>query len=334
MEKVIVSKKYDLLLLCFPLWVPVLFYVLFTFLSSISATIFLLALFLLAETHFGATWFFFMDPTNREYMKTKQNRFLFFPMIVIGVTLFTFFVISPGAALVLASAASAFHVTRQSIGVNKIFGIREHPCQKISNIAIYVMSAFFILVGAVRFFLNISLSTKEMILIQGIGILGCIAFFLLVFVREDSKDLPFTYHLTTFTGMIIYVPYLFVSRPEIATTMGVGMHWLQYLAITMPLYLRKSERFRTEKKTNGMTIIVGNKILMLVYLLLYAGLMVILRQWGLGFKTFEYSAFIIIPITLQMLHFYYDSLIWRFSDSHIRKEVGSYIFIKKEGKTY
>ena len=35
---------------------------------------------------------------------------------------------------------------------------------------------------------------------------------------------------------------------------------------------------------------------------------------------------IVLPMTGQMLHFYYDSLLWRFSDSHNREHVLKYIF--------
>jgi hypothetical protein len=34
-------------------------------------------------------------------------------------------------------------------------------------------------------------------------------------------------------------------------------------------------------------------------------------------------------MSFQLLHFYYDAFIWRFSDPHIRREVGSFIFYER-----
>ena len=38
------------------------------------------------------------------------------------------------------------------------------------------------------------------------------------------------------------------------------------------------------------------------------------------------KALIVIPIIGQMLHFYFDSLLWKFSDPHNRENVLKHIF--------
>ena len=329
-EKSIVSDAYDLFFICFPIWIPLMFFFTFRSFTNIAATLFLFALFFLAETHFGATWLFFMDQQNWHYMKSKPLIFFVYPLVVITITLLTFFLISPAAALVLASAASAFHVTRQSIGINKMFGIKGHPGLKLSNFAIYLMSAFFILIGFLRFFANRSFTEEQLVAIQVTSTILVLAFFVLFFSKKENRELSIKFHLTTLTGILIYAPYTFVERPEFAIAMGVGMHWLQYLALTMPLYLRKSESFRKETKVNLISTVGKNKGTLVAYLLLYAGIMLMLRQWGIGFRIFDYSFLIIIPVSFQMLHFYYESFIWRFSEPHIRKEVGAYLFTKTE----
>ena len=75
------------------------------------------------------------------------------------------------------------------------------------------------------------------------------------------------------------------------------------------------------------------------YLLGYSLIMLTLRKWETGLNTYEYSTLILIPMSFQLLHFYYDAFIWRFSDPHIRKEVGNFIYserpsmrVKKGGK--
>lgn len=322
-DKSVGSNIYDILFLCFPIWIPIIFFLGFKSLTTTPAILFLLTLFFLGETHFGATWLFFMDKSNREYITNKPYTFFIFPIIVVIITISVFFLISPAAALVLNSAGSAFHVTRQSIGVNKMFGQRKHPGLLYANLAIYTMSGLFILVGFIRFIMKYNITQEQMRLLQISSLILITSLFISMFIWKKSRELSFKFHLTTLTGMILYLPYLFVPRPEYAVTMGVGMHWLQYLAITIPLYTRKSKILTSE---NLVKKISKSKIRLCSYLLIYAGSMLIFRQWNQGFTTFSYSNLILIPTTLQMLHFYYDSFIWRFSDPHIRKEIGTYLF--------
>ena len=43
----------------------------------------------------------------------------------------------------------------------------------------------------------------------------------------------------------------------------------------------------------------------------------------------NYSILYLIPILFQLYHFYVDGFIWQFSNKHIKKSVGSYIFSNK-----
>jgi len=323
-DRKIVSNMYDILFLCFPLWIPILFLLLFTYAKG-TAVIFLLALFVLAEAHFGITWLFFLDPNNKKFITTHPAVFFIFPTVILFITSLVFFLISPAAALVLASIASAFHVTRQSIGINKMFGIKGHKIVQLSNFAIYTLSAFFLAIGFLRFFANITISTSLLQTVQILGGILLLISILFILTRKESKDLSLKFHLTTITGMIIYAPFLFVARPEYASVMGVGMHWLQYLALVSPIYLRK-QNDKNITKDPILSTITKKWVTLGIYVFLYAGIMVFLRQYGMGFQTFEYSTLIIIPLSFQMLHFYYEAFIWKFSDPHIRKEVGTYIF--------
>ena len=76
------------------------------------------------------------------------------------------------------------------------------------------------------------------------------------------------------------------------------------------------------------------------YLLVYAGLMVFLANYAFytdvsevymheGFGVFMHNGFgiFLIPITLQTLHFYVDTFIWRFSTPHIRSEIYPHLFV-------
>ena len=43
-----------------------------------------------------------------------------------------------------------------------------------------------------------------------------------------------------FTGISIYLPLLFFENLALATVIGVGMHWCQYIGIMLSINLRKS----------------------------------------------------------------------------------------------
>ncbi len=331
-NKSIVSNMYDILFVCLPIWIPILLFILFKSYTTSAAAIFLLALFFVGETHFGATWLFFFDSSNRTWLKESPYRSFIFPLLLIIFLVLVFFLISPSAAIILTSIASAWHVTRQSIGINKLYGIRDHKAVKLSNLAIYGMSGLFLFIGFIRFFTKYNITTEQLKIIQIIGIILTILIFIFILFKKSNRELSIKFYLSTLTGIIIYAPYTFVPRPEYAVAMGVGMHWLQYLALTAPIYLRKSKERIILGNKNLMSKIAKNKITLFIYLIIYAGLMVMLRQWNKGFNTFDYSILIIIPLSLQLLHFYYDGLIWRFSDPHIRKEIGSYVFNKTEQK--
>lgn len=328
-KKVLKNDFYDILFLCFPIWLSILFLIGFQLFPKDIPLIFLLALFLLGETHFGATWLFFIDSNNRGYIKQKPIIFFLLPSLVLLTTILVFFYISIEAALVLAAAASAFHVTRQSIGINKIFGERDHKGMKFSQCAIYGMSIFFIGIGFLRFFMNYTFIDEQLQLIKIVSVLLVIGIITFIFSKKENRELSLKYHLTTITGMVIYSPYVFVSRPELAVVLGVGIHWLQYLALTLPLYLRKVKNITKESK-NTLLDIAKNPYILTGILLAYAAIMLIARQGNSNFNTFDYSIFIIIPLSLQMLHYYYEAFIWKFSDPHIRKEIGSYLFVQKE----
>jgi len=331
-NKSIVSNMYDIILICLPIWIPILLFILFKSYTTRVASIFLLALFFLGETHFGATWLFFFDSNNRIWMKESLYKSFIFPLLIIIFFVLVFFKISPSAAIVLASIASAWHVTRQSIGINKLYGTRDHKGVKLSNLAIYGMSGFFLFVGFIRFFTKYNITIEQLKIIQITGVVLTFLIFTFLLFKKNNRELSIKFHLTTLTGILIYAPYTFVPRPEYAVAMGVGMHWLQYLALTAPIYLRKSKENIIIGNKNLISKIAKNKLTLFFYLIIYAGLMVILRQWNKGFNTFDYSLLIIIPLSLQVLHFYYDGLIWRFSDPHIRKEIGTYVFKKTEQK--
>ena len=127
------------------------------------------------------------------------------------------------------------------------------------------------------------------------------------------------------TGIYIYLPLLFFKNLSIATAVGVGMHWCQYLAIIWSTYIRKS---KNKTKLNNNFNIYKN----LSFIFIYSFLMTFFALKGMPNFTTQssnYSLIYLVPISFQLYHFYIDGFIWRFSDKHIASSVKPYIFSKK-----
>lgn len=324
-ERPVISEFGDGFCICAPLWIPFVIYLLITWFPQNQATIFIGAYLFLAETHFAATWLFFFDHKNQEWIKKKPVIFMIIPFFLLASVLFTSWYISISAALMIGAVLSTVHVTRQSIGIVKMFSQKNPETLRPAFAAIYSMSAIFILIGFARFYTRdlANLVNADIIQRMAFAMVFIVMFYLYYKCKDEGESWKF--YMATFTGMILYSPFCLsiIESAELASTMGVGMHWMQYLALTMSLYLRKSEQ---SEPRIGLEKIYRNLWALSTYLILYAIVMVGFRLGGSIAFTFEYSKFILIPLCFQVLHYYFDAFIWRFSDPHIRKEVGQFVF--------
>ena len=133
---------------------------------------------------------------------------------------------------------------------------------------------------------------------------------LLVAVATSGKNLKKA--TSVVTGSCIYLSYLIVPTPQDAIAIGVGMHWCQYLALSYKVHLRAGA--------------FSNQILLTLSLIfLYASVMVVFGFDSLiNMQPTSYT--LLLPLTGQMLHYYFDAFIWRFSDPHIRNTVGKNLY--------
>ena len=128
--------------------------------------------------------------------------------------------------------------------------------------------------------------------------------------KNETKDL-----LTFLSGLIIFYPICFVDKPVHAILMGVTIHYSQYLYLTYLI-----DRGRSSQSVSK--IFLNYKFIFIIFS--YAGIMTLLTLLSKN-NSYILSYLIIIPITGQMLHFYIDSFIWRFSESHNREVSLKYI---------
>ena len=126
---------FDNLFINFPLWFPIGYIFLAINIPKYNPLLFIVVLFLFAETHFASTWLFFFDKKNLGWFKNNYYQIFLLPIYCAFLIIFTWF-FSPSLVLVLHYLASGWHVTKQSTGILKIYG----ASQKIYKFLVYIFS--------------------------------------------------------------------------------------------------------------------------------------------------------------------------------------------------
>ena len=308
----ITNNKLDYFLIYCPLWFPIIYLYLISNFPSYSPLIFILSIFLFAETHFASTWLFFFDKENKTWIKDNLYKLAFLPAyILFMITLI--WVFTPNIVLVIHYLASGFHVTRQSIGITKISKVSS----KLNNFLIYFFSFLCLIIGLSNpGILSRTFSTSTLNIV--FGFISITYIFISQYSNKIIKNFA-----PVFTGISIYLPLLFFDNLGVATVVGVGMHWCQYIILMFSINLRK---FKRNNPKESVKRFLSNRIL---FIFLYSLLMTSLTFLGmpkLNSSLNSYSVLYLIPILFQLYHFYIDGFIWRFSDNHIKNSVSQHIF--------
>lgn len=305
-----------------PFWIGVLYLGSIALFPESRTLIFFLFLMLLGETHFGSTWLFFFTRENWTWIWERRVTLIYGTAAL--VALYVLIGLHDlGLAVLIGGAASGFHVTRQSIGVYRLYGGKHND---LNELAIYVCSFGFIGIGFTRFdlwrlhlpqvltdFINVMLLP---------GTLALIAAMLVYLVYIMPKIGTMKRWFALFTGCVIYLPYSFVAVPQDAIAIGVGMHWCQYLAINYAVYHRRANA--ADAAPTPRTRNLSERSIIVLFIAAYAlGMAAIGTSFGSELR--PSNLWILIPLCGQLIHYYVDAFIWRFSDPHIRTEVGAYI---------
>lgn len=308
----------DNLFIVFPFWFPI-FYILIVFnFPSLSKYLFIGILFLFAETHFASTWLFFFDKENWNWLKKNYYNLIFIPLYVISLSFLIWF-INPALIIIFHYLASGWHVTKQSVGILKIYRVTNKYYQNL----IYIISFTSLAIGLKNPGIFADVLKNNTNLISSISFLIYLSIIILASrgkLNNQIKNL-----MPLLTGVYIYLPLLFFKNLSVATAVGVGMHWCQYLAIIWSTYLRKS-RTITNKKNKF------NILRNLLFIFIYSLAMTFFALRGMpdfASEKSNYSIIYLIPILFQLYHFYIDGFIWKFSDKHIANSIKPYIFSKK-----
>ena len=301
----------QLLLIKFPIIFPIIYGSVLYIFPQYETELVLITILLLAETHFGATWPFFLSKANIDHIKSDKIKLLLFPISIIIFCLLGFFFFK-SFFLMIFFMANIYHVTRQSYGVCKLYckDISENKFQE--NFIYFFNSLFFV----IAFLRSLSINKKSDLIILNIIVLFLI---LIVSIYYISKYKFSENFLTFLTGVIIFYPTCFVTNPVHAIIMGVTMHYTQYLYLTSYVVNNRKKKAQIE---NG----EKNKLYYnyLFIIIIYSIIMTIFSTFGKS-ANLNLNNLIIIPIVGQMLHFYLDSQLWKFSIKHNRENVLKYI---------
>ena len=297
----------EFLLVKFPIFFPVIYGLILFNAPKFETYLIFFTILILAETHFGATWPFFLNKSNQSFIKENRVSLISIPLLIAIFSLIGF-ILFKATFLLIFFAANMYHVTRQSFGVCKLYTSEKFEI-RFQEIFIYFFNFLFFLIGFFRFYFPLIPQNN----LQELNLLIIISMFLILlfyFFKFKKSEGIYTF----FTGLIIFYPICFVSNPVHAIIMGVTMHYTQYLYLTFKVYKgrKKNQTINTSKLTYLWTIVFYSTAMSFLSLL--------------GKSSNEILNFlIIIPIIGQMLHFYLDSQLWKFSNPHNRVNVLNYI---------
>ena len=297
------SKVSQLLLVKFPIIFPLIYFATLYIYPSLEQFIIIFTILILAETHFGATWPLFLSKTNYPYLKEKKTELIIIPLLIAVASIFGF-IFAKKTFLLIFFIANIYHVTRQSYGISKLYCKDLNEFNFHSKI-IYTTNIFLFFVAFFRFYLPI-INQDHLLFINILFLLV-----LLIVSLYYIKKFKFTQNfLTMITGSIIFYPACFVESPIHIILMGVTMHYTQYLYLTNFIYKSRIESFNENEQPKKKSIYK--------FLIIIGVYSIIMTYFSLMGKNNNelLKNLIFIPILGQMLHFYIDSQIWKFSERH------------------
>ncbi len=306
----VISKNIDFFFIKFPFIFPIIYFLILNIFPEYEKSLIILTIFLLAEPHFSATWPLFLHTKNKEHIKKNYIDFVVAPFILILFCLFGFFFFK-NFFLLTFYMYNIYHVTRQSYGIMNLYMPDKQKVATYSYI-LYFFNIIFFLVGVFRFYFDVNFINNNIFLLNLIILLIYCVIIIFLSLRFGLKEDIFI--LTT--GIFIFYPICFVSNPVHSILMGVTMHYTQYIACTFKVYFKRENYFELYKLR--LKDFINSYFFKLA--IVYSSIMTIASYFG-GSESEYLKDLIIIAITFQMLHFYLDSRLWKFSEKHNRDNV-------------
>jgi hypothetical protein len=257
-----------------------------------------------------------ISKNNKNFILNKKIQFVVLPILIILCSVLGFFYFKK-EFLLLFFLANVFHVTRQSAGISKLY-IKDNNERSFHEYLIYIFNIILFFVGFFRFYLPLIGNSEILSLNLSLFLFFFLIIFLYILKYKFTKNV-----FTLITGLIIFTPIAFVQNPVHAIIMGVTMHYSQYLVLTYIINYRRNKNY--EEPLNNSLFKSKKKFIIIVFL--YS---IIMSVFSLSnkYSFFNVNSLILIPIIFQFLHFYFDSLLWRFSVVENRENTLNFIYSK------
>ncbi len=284
--------------------------------------------FFLGLTHFGATWFFYVDATNRNYFKARSWIFYYIPLLLILLPVAL--AVSKLSVLILAITYwfSGYHVTKQSVGVTSLYrsrlGIFDAKDRKI-DMSVIMSASFLALFG--RNFLYKDFGYEFIVTMPYgkifIGVLGMV--FIYSFIRwmivmiqrfRNHGLMALPLFLFTIVSIVLFTPFLYVKDFQVAFMSNLLGHYTQYLVLTWSINRNKYGPKNKEQATVPILSYLSRSFpLYFMALIIYAAVVFLAGQIS-----------VLLPVVgLTWAHFYVDGYLFKFKDPNMRKMILPYI---------
>ncbi len=312
-KKIINSNFSDTFLIKFPIIFPIIYFFSLYMFPEHENLILFTTLLLLAEPHFGATWPFLLNVKNKEEIKNKRVIYIVFPIMLAIFSLVGFFTFY-SVFILLFFTFNIFHVTRQSIGISKLFASNLEQIN-FQKYVIYGVNIFFFVIGILRFNLTNLIQLDTFYITSLVIIVISISSIIFLIKFKDFGNL-----LTLITGCLIFLPICFMEKPIHALVMGVTMHYSQYLVLTLKVHEGRKKDPENKMKSKNSFSYFSNFILIISIYGLVMSVLAFAPNYDATLKNL-----IVIPLIGQMIHFYLDTFLWRFQEQHHRDVTYKYI---------
>ncbi len=312
-KRVINSNFSDTFFIKFPIIFPIIYFFSLYIFPEHENLILFITLLLLAEPHFGATWPFLINTKNKEEIKNKRVIYIFFPIMLAIFSLVGFFTFY-SVFILLFFAFNIFHVTRQSVGISKLFATNLEQIN-FEKYVIYGVNIFFFIIGILRFNLTNLIQLDTFYITSLIIIVISISSIIFFMKFRDFGSL-----LTLITGCLIFLPICFMEKPIHALVMGVTMHYSQYLVLTLRVHEGRKKDLENKMESKSIFSYFSNFIIIISIYGLVMSILAFAPNYDATLKNL-----IVIPLIGQMIHFYLDSFLWRFQEQHHRDVTYKYL---------
>jgi len=282
---------------------------------------------LIGGPHYLATYsFYFWDDTAAYHRQRWIAYFVVPVLIILGVGVIALFQI-PYVILVIVYFWNAYHVARQSCGIQSIYrhraGAFDPRLKTITNAAIISTSLAMAVAHldwypALHIFLSKFSTYLPDALFYGALLAAIVSLTRLgiSMIQRHRQGPSFSAAELAFlaTSLLLFHPYLWVRDADLATLGMLLGHFIQYLGIVWLLNGRKLADGTGSFGQRAVSRLWRDPWL-LVPALIASGALFMVLQINLMAAT----------IALVLLHFYLDGLFWAFKQPEVRRAIAPYL---------